>query len=175
MELKYIYCVLCHNLLLNKLTVLEKPPVMTCAAARGQCWPVEQTGGAPWREQVPQVNTEGVEHHLSCKFQFLAAAGWQIYLLCFVPFHRMDGFCFSSSVRPWKCASLQISRSSCTYQQKWCSGRRLFIINPFLFVVFRLLFGSIVSIMVLSFTQTHATVFLHVCIFFSQSQISYWI
>lgn len=28
MELKYIYCVPCHNLLLNKLTVLEKPPVI---------------------------------------------------------------------------------------------------------------------------------------------------
>lgn len=74
MELKYIYCVPCHNLLLNKLTVLEKPPVMTCAAARGQCWHAEETGGAPGREQVPQVDTEGAEHHPSCKFLLLAAA-----------------------------------------------------------------------------------------------------
>lgn len=74
MELKYIYCVPRHNLLLNKLTVLEKPPVMTGAAARGQCWPAEETGGAPGREQVPQVDAEGAEHHLSCKFLFLAAA-----------------------------------------------------------------------------------------------------
>lgn len=73
-ELKYIYCVPCHNLLLNKLTVLEKPPVVTYDAARCQCWPAEEAGGAPVRVQLPQVDAEGVEHHLSCKFLFLAAA-----------------------------------------------------------------------------------------------------
>lgn len=37
MEMNYIYCVPCHNLLLNKRTVLEKAPVMIRVAARGQC------------------------------------------------------------------------------------------------------------------------------------------
>lgn len=60
MEMNYIYCVPCHNLLLNKRTVLEKAPVMIRVAARGQCG--SAGGGDWWRtsvEPIPQVDAEG--------------------------------------------------------------------------------------------------------------------
>ena len=58
------------TLLLNKLDCPgTKAPVMTCAAARGQCWPA----GDRW---TWAGTTGGVEHHLSSEFLLLAAAAW---------------------------------------------------------------------------------------------------
>lgn len=60
--MNYIYCVPCHNLLLNKLTVLETYRVMLYTAARGQCGPVEVTGGAPVQSRYHRWMLRSVVH-----------------------------------------------------------------------------------------------------------------
>lgn len=74
MEMNYIYCVPCHNLLLNKRTVLEKSPVMICVAARGQCGPAEVTGGAPVWSRYHRWMLREPSHHLSRTILSPAAA-----------------------------------------------------------------------------------------------------
>lgn len=99
MEMNYIYCVPCHNLLLNKRTVLEKAPVMILVAARGQCGPAEATGGPGWRGYHRWMLRDS-SHHLSRTILPLAAAHPQIYSPLLWHFHRMDGFGVSGLVRP---------------------------------------------------------------------------
>lgn len=107
MEMNYIYCVPCHNLLLNKRTVLEKSPVMIRVAARGQCGPAAAPGGAAGWSRYHRWTLRDASHRPSCTILSLAAAPPQIYSPLLWHFHRMDGFGVSGLVRPRKCAFLK--------------------------------------------------------------------